>query len=236
MDYSVAIYISVGILCMVTLGFACRYLVKFCRREQARLSSTNKQPSSVDPTFKETQGVAATPQLCSYKKRFLASVPSLDRFLCNTVSWHEGVTLESGLGNLSFTRQGQDVVNTTPRKPPGDKDASMKGNNDEDNMHKMENGRMNSTWQDGDKTAASPQSSSIQDNFTRNTAHSILNLVSSIPNITLGSICHTQSLPNVNGRLAESVSTSTISRDVVVLWSTTLESVNSGVLSSTRVE
>ncbi|MPC62130.1 hypothetical protein E2C01_056213 [Portunus trituberculatus] len=230
MDYSTAIFTSIGFLCIVTLGFACRYLVKFCRREQARLSSTSKQSGSPDSTFKEAQGVAATPQLCSYKKRFLASMPSLDRFLCTTLNWHEGVTLESGLGNLSFNRQG-------PGKQSGDMDARKEeNNNDDDDAHKMENGRMNSISQDGGKTA-SPHSSSRRDNnSTRNTAHSILNLVSAIPNITLGSICHSQSLPDVNSRLAESVSTSTFSRDVVVLWSTTLESVNSGVLSSTHVE
>ena len=237
METSTAIFTSIGFLCIMSLGFAYKFLSRYCRQQEVdlrRVSSVNKQPDGAEHNCMAVQVATASPQLCSYKtRRLLASFPSLDRFLCNSLSWQEGVTLESGLENISsFNHRNR--ANTTPARQPG-KDDKENGINNNHGTHKTKNGAVNSNTQSSGIISASTQTNGARVNScTRNLAHSILNIVSAIPDVSLGSF--SQSLPNVQGCLAESVSTSTGSRDLVVLWSTTLESSSSGILTSTRVE
>lgn len=180
----------------------------------------------------------ASPQLCAYnKRRFLASFPSLDRLLCHTTSWQEGVTLESGLANLSSMKEGR--MDTTQEGQSGHAEAQKQNN---DSVNKDQNNRGEEDGGPGRipqpcGTSAATQTSNARVNSSAGTlAHSILNMVSSIPNISFGAFSQSQSLPNVHGCLAESVSTPSGSRDLVVLWSTTLEGSDAGILTSTRLE
>lgn len=204
------------------------------------MSNGNSQSSGTEQSNKCVQVATASPRLCSYKnRRFLASIPNLDRFLCNTLGWQEGVTLESG---LDLSSRNQSKANTTTMRQPGhsgghNEDDNGRGMNKNQDAQEAQNSGPNSNAQSCGTTSASTQTSRERVNScTRNLAYSILNIVSAIPSISLGSFSQSQSLPNVHGYLAESVSTSTGSRDLVVLWSTTLESCDSGVLTSTRVE
>lgn len=242
MDFSTAIFTSIGFLSLVSLALGYKLLSKFCRRQEASLptvSRGNMQSGGAEQGSKCVQVATSSPRLCFYKnRRLLASFPSLDRFL-NTVGWQEGVTLESGLADPSI--RGQDKATTlAERQQPGhtaphnQDDNGRKLNQNQDTEKAANNGPGSHTSSSGTTVAGTQTSSGRVNSCTTNPAHSILNIVSAIPSISIGSF--SQSLPNVHGYLAESVSTSSGSRDLVVLWSTTLESCNSGVLTSTRLE
>lgn len=248
MGESIAVIIASALLCimLVLLALLYRFLPRTCRRQEVNMQEVRSGGNSGGGATNTAAHVAtASPQLRAYKKRrLLASFPSLDRLLCHTTSWQEGVTLESGLVNLSSMKEGRSAHAEAQKQENNDvnKDQNNRaeednnGNGNKDQNHAEEDGGDGRTPQ-ASGTSAATQTSNARVNSSAGTlAHSILNLVSSIPNISLGAFSQSQSLPNVHGCLAESVATSSGSRDLVVLWSTTLEGSEAGILTSTRLE
>lgn len=230
MENSTAVIITVGFLCILLVALLYRFLPRMCRRRKVNLQEASGGRSgggaAEEGNITDHEAPRATPQLRAYnKRRFLASFPSLDRLLCHTLSWQEGITLESG---LSSSKEGAAAEGRS-----GNAEAQENNNNQ---VNKDHNNHTEEAAGPGGVSAATQTTNPRVHSSSGILPHSILNMVSSIPSISIGVFSQSQSLPNVHGCLAESVSTPAGSRDLVVLWSTTLEGSDAGILTSTRLE